>query len=485
MLALLDQIDDQSLHTEVCIVGAGPAGITLALELAAKGVNVVLLEGGTLVPPGPDGLDLYRGEISGRKYRLPVSRLRYFGGTSGHWGGWCRPLDEVDFAPKPNIEFSGWPITRKDLLPWYEPASRWLQIASNEYFTDKPSPFDDVLLPETAGINNRFFRFSPPTRFGSEYQESIAGSKQIQCFLGANATHMERNHNDEITAVMARSLSGKKLTVRAEATVLAMGGIENARFLLNSEEGPRPAIGNHSDWLGRCFMDHGGWWPGMLIAPAGLIYDRFDYQGAPIMPVLGIDENLLLERDLMNCCGLLQPMAFADDIEQTYFLNTWLGGSKRFDSADTYRLQLIFEPSPCRESRVTLSDDRDSLGLRRTHLHWVLNQADFARLSRSIDFFSNYFGVTGLGRMKLTRPVNRKNSEKRVGNGWHHMGTTRMSAQASTGVVDKNCRVHDMQNLYVLGSSVFPTVGFSNPTLTIVALACRMAKTLHGVLSRA
>jgi choline dehydrogenase-like flavoprotein len=107
VLALLDQIDDQSLHTEVCIVGAGPAGITLALELAAKGVNVVLLEGGTLVPPGPDGLDLYRGEISGRKYRLPISRLRYFGGTSGHWGGWCRPLDEVDFAPKPNIEFSG------------------------------------------------------------------------------------------------------------------------------------------------------------------------------------------------------------------------------------------------------------------------------------------------------------------------------------------------------------------------------------------
>ena len=158
-------------------------------------------------------------------------------------------------------------------------------------------------------------------------------------------------------------------------------------------------------------------------------------------------------------------------------------GSKLLEKVDTYRLQLIFEPSPCRDSRVTLSDDRDAIGLRRTHLHWAFNQADFARLKRSIELFSNYFGVTGLGRLKLTRPVNQQNSAGRIGNGWHHMGTTRMSAQPASGVVDENCRVHDTQNLYVAGSSVFPSVGFSNPTLTIVALACRLAQHLRGVLS--
>lgn len=118
MLKPLDQADFSTLLSEVCIVGAGPAGITLALELAEKGVDVVLLEGGGMAPPEPEGLDLYRGEVSGRQYPLRASRLRYFGGTSGHWGGWCRPLDEVDFAAKPNVEFSGWPITRTQLLPW-------------------------------------------------------------------------------------------------------------------------------------------------------------------------------------------------------------------------------------------------------------------------------------------------------------------------------------------------------------------------------
>ena len=483
MLKPLDQADFSTLLSEVCILGAGPAGITLALELAEKGVDVVLLEGGGMAPPEPEGLDLYRGEVSGRQYPLRASRLRYFGGTSGHWGGWCRPLDEVDFAAKPNVEFSGWPITRTQLLPWYGAAHRWLQIDSDEYFTDKPAPFGNALLPETAGVTNRYFRFSPPTRFGAEYQQAISDSKQITCLLGANAAGIERNESGEITAVTARSLSGKTLEVRASATVLAMGGIENARFLLNSEQGGGPAIGNHSDWLGRSFMDHSGWSPGALIAPTGLKYDRFSHEGSPVMPVLSIEDKLLLERDLINCCGRLLPMAFADDIESTYFQNAWFSGSKLLEKVDTYRLQLIFEPSPCRDSRVTLSDDRDAIGLRRTHLHWAFNQADFARLKRSIELFSNYFGVTGLGRLKLTKPVNQQNSTGRIGNGWHHMGTTRMSAQAASGVVDENCRVHDTQNLYVAGSSVFPSVGFSNPTLTIVALACRLAQHLRGVLS--
>ena len=202
------------------------------------------------------------------------------------------------------------------------------------------------------------------------------------------------------------------------------------------------------------------------------------------MPVLGIEDQFLLDQDLINCCGLLQPMAFTDDIEPAYFQNAWFGESEGFDEVDAYRLQLIFEPSPCRDSRVTLGKDKDAMGLRRTHLHWAFNKADFARLKRSVEIFSDYFGLTGLGRFKLTKPVNQKTSSGRIGNGWHHMGTTRMSTDPSSGVVDENCRVHDTQNLYVAGSSVFPSVGFSNPTLTIVALACRMAEHLQGVLAK-
>ena len=264
-----------------------------------------------------------------------------------------------------------------------------------------------------------------------------------------------------------------------------MGGIENARFLLNSAEDSRRATGNHSDWLGRGFMDHSSWEPGTLIGPTGLVYQRFTHQGAAVMPVLGIEDRALLEHDLINCCAILKPKAFTDDIERDYFQNRWFGESRGFDEVSAYRFRLIFEPSACRESRVTLGKEKDAFGLRRTHLNWAFNEADFARLKRSIEHFSTYFGVNGLGRLQLTKPVNKKNSNSRILNGWHHMGTTRMSADPLSGVVDENCRVHDTQNLYVAGSSVFPSVGFSNPTLTIVALACRMADHLQGVLAKA
>ena len=139
-------------------------------------------------------------------------------------------FDEVDFAAKPNVEFSGWPITRTQLLPWYSAARRWLQIESDEYFTDKPAPFGNALLPETAGVTNRYFRFSPPTRFGAEYQQAISESKQITCLLGANAAGIERNESGEITAVTARSLSGKTSKCAHLQPFWLWGGLKTLDF---------------------------------------------------------------------------------------------------------------------------------------------------------------------------------------------------------------------------------------------------------------
>ena len=247
MLAFLDQIDEDVLETDVSVIGGGPAGITLALELAELGAQVVLLEGGGLAPPGLKELDLYKGEVSGREYPLQASRLRYFGGTTGHWGGWCRPLDDVDFRAKPHIEFSGWPIKRSELAPWYEPAHRWLEMPLDEYYRGGDSPFADQLLADDFGVTSRYFRFSPPTRYGVAYRDKVVGSQRVQCLLGANATSLERGPGNEINGVNARSLAGETIQVRSRRTVLAMGGIENARFLLNTNERVEGALGNHSD----------------------------------------------------------------------------------------------------------------------------------------------------------------------------------------------------------------------------------------------
>lgn len=485
MLGSLDQLAEAVIEADVCVVGAGPAGITLALSLADLGREVVLLEGGGLAPPGPEELDLYAGEVSGRKYPLRASRLRFFGGTTGHWGGWSRPLDPIDLAAKPHIPFSGWPLERSGLDPWYAQAHQWLEIPANDYFGDRAPPFAGNLLPATLGLTTRYFRFSPPTRYGTAYRDRVAESLRVRCYLGANATGLERAGEGRIRAVFARSLQGKQLEVRARNVVLAMGGIENARFLLNSAEQTDTAIGNHSDWLGRGFMDHPGWSPGTVISQDKLAYHQFTHEEQLVMPVLGIADDVLMNERLVNCCGILHPVSFDENIEKAYFSNPWSGGLGAAGEVSSYRLQLIFEPSPCRASRVDLTEQRDALGLRRANLHWTFNDYDFEMLERSISLINAYLGQTGMGRLKLVKPVNESTIKAPIGTGLHHMGTTRMSAAPSEGVVDADCRVHGFDNLYIAGSSVFPTVGFSNPTLTIVALACRMANRIDQELSRA
>ncbi len=480
MLGSLDQLDEPIIETDVCVVGAGPAGITLALSLAQLGRQVVLFEGGGLAPPGPEELDLYAGEVSGRKYPLRASRLRFFGGTTGHWGGWSRPLDDIDFRARPHVPYSGWPIDRNELAPWYARAHEWLEIPANDYFEEHRPPFASNLFPGTLGLTTRYFRFSPPTRFGTAYRDQVAQDDRIRCYLGANATGLARAGENRIDAIQASSLQGRKVECRARYVVLAMGGIENARFLLNTDERGDAAIGNHSDWLGRGFMDHPGWSPGTVISRDNLAYHQFMHDDQMVMPVLGIADDVLMREPVANCCGILHPISFDDAIEKDYFRNPWAGGFGAAGEVSSYRLQLIFEPTPCRESRVRLTDERDALGLRRTDLHWTFNDYDFEMLDRSIMLINAYLGQTGMGRLKLVKPVNEANVKAFIGTGLHHMGTTRMSADPADGVVDADCRVHGFDNLYVAGSSVFPTVGFSNPTLTIVALACRLAQKIGG-----
>jgi 2-polyprenyl-6-methoxyphenol hydroxylase-like FAD-dependent oxidoreductase len=483
MLGFLDQLQETVVETDVCIVGAGPAGITLALSLADRGHAVTLLEAGGLAPPGPEELDPYKGSVTGRDYPLQGSRLRYFGGTTGHWGGWSRPLDAVDLAAKPHIPFTGWPLSRAELDPWYDEAHEWLEIAANDYFENSEPPFNARLLPARHGLTTRYFRFSPPTRYGSAYRDQVAKHQGVHCLLGANATSLSWRAEGEISAITARSLAGRQLEVRSRVAVLAMGGIENARFLLNTEEQASPAVGNHSDWLGRGFMDHPGWSPGVVVSRDNLAYQQFTHEGERVMPVLGIAEDTLMSEPVLNCCGMFHPVSFDDGVEKAYFDNVWTGGLGTIGEVTSYRLQLIFEPSPCRDSRLSLTDQRDALGLRRVNLHWAFNDYDFEMLDRSIGMINAYFGQTGLGRLRLSRPVTPENIARPIRTGLHHMGTTRMSEDPGEGVVDQHGKVHGVENLFVAGSSVFPAVGFSNPTLTIVALTCRMAGHIHANLS--
>lgn len=459
------------IEADVCISGAGPAGIVLALELAEQGRRVALVEGGGLDAPG-EAQSVYEGEVTGRPYPLLGSRLRWLGGTSNHWGGWVKPLDDLDFGDKPHYPLPAWPFGPEELRPWYGEAARWCEIDSDDYDAETLGGDADrrVLgFPESSGFSNRAFRFSPPTRFGSRYRAELEDSENIDCRINLNAVELIQGE-DNVRGLIARTVTGEQCTIRARQFVLAMGGIENARFLLNQQSIP----GNHADLVGRCFMDHYGFSPGRMLGPANLAYERGALPGQDLMLVISPTESMIAEGVLRNSCIMLRAHS-PDSLLAPEYWESQLFGSE--GSGGTHGIGMINEPLPHPQSRIGLTDDRDMLGLRRVSLHWHLPESEFEPVLALFDRWTRAVSGAGLARVRQIKNAAPALSAH-VGIGYHHMGTTRMSAVPEYGVTNADGRCWDRENLYVAGSSLFPHVGYSNPTLTIVALAARLAKHL-------
>lgn len=454
------------LEAEVAIAGAGPAGIVLALELAERGRRVLLIEGGGLDGPG-EAESSYDNTTSGRRYPLSGSRLRWLGGTSNHWGGWVRPFDPVDFEPRPDQELPGWPFGADTLSSWYERAAHWCEVDDTDYRPERIGLDDRAHLLDLDGTGfvHRIFRFSPPTRFGSRYRDALEGADNIDCRVHLNVVGLDQS-DTRVRSARAVTASGVRCEIRARHFVIAMGGIENARFLLNQN----PVPGNDSGLVGRCFMDHFGFTPGVLLTDAGLDYERGQIPDADLMVVMTPEPG----RSQPNSGLLLKSISPDDVLPPGYWSNAHAGGR---DGAH-YRVSMINSPIAHPESRITLNDECDRLGLRRPHLHWHLPAAEF---TPAIDLFKRWMsavGGAGLGRIRWDKREP-PGPDDHVGVGYHHMGTTRLSNAPDSGVTNPDARVWGRDNLYLTGSSLFPAAGFSNPTLTIVALASRLADHLH------
>ena len=454
------------LEADVAIAGGGPAGIVLALELAEKGRKVLLIEGGGLRSPG-DGASLYDNTTSGRAYPLTGSRLRWLGGTTNHWGGWVRPFDERDFSDQPAGELPGWPITAATLSDWYGKAAVWCEVGSDEYEPENIGLEDRarLLALEGTGFRHRIFRFSPPTRFGTRYEQALSDADSVDCWVNLNLVALEQS-DSAVRSARAVTLDGGACTVRADQFVIAMGGLENARFLLDQDAVP----GNQSDLVGRCFMDHFGFTPGTMLAAEGLQYERGQYPDEDLMTVMAPEPGT----EGPNSC-LLVSATNPDDILPPAF---WANPSVANRAGGQYKLSMINAPTPHPESRITLTEKRDALGMRRPNLHWHLPPEDFGRVIRLFERWMDSVSGKNQARVKWERQE-APTADDFVGVGYHHMGTTRMSASPDAGVVNPDGRVWDRDNLYIAGSSVYPAAGFANPTLTIVALAASMADHLH------
>ena len=471
---------------DVCICGAGPAGITTARKLAARGKRVLLLEGGGLTYS--DGSqEHYKGKNVGRPYSLETNRLRYFGGTSNHWGGLCSLFQPGTFEAGDDHGLPGWPISREQVLGSIDEAKEILDIAGKDLAQAKQqglaSPWFD-----------RFgFALSAPTRFFEKYGSEIRQSGQIDAFFNANLVDLSLSDDlARVKHLRIRNYNGVTSDVSAALYVLALGGIENARILLNANRQIPAGIGNHSGMLGRCFMES-------LNAPIGrfLVTDPKFWQvdAIPLVPT----EALMRQNDIGD--GVIE---FAPNISASA-LGSY-GGRLRvlkeflrqtgclspprvtelarrildFDCPGDGVISSLIEQEPNPDSRVSLTNDVDSFGLRRIQMNWQLNDRDLKTLRGLAIEAAKEMARHDRARVQLAPFILDPDLEIPVIGHSHHMGTTRMSANPRYGVVDENCRVHGIRNLYLAGSSVFPKCGGRNPTLTIVLLALRLGDFLSS-----
>lgn len=521
----LDELEDGIvLRADLAIVGAGAAGITLATALADTDLDVLLIESGNLELDGATQ-ELCDGESVGMEYvPLVTARQRFFGGTTNHWTGWCAPLDPVDFTARPWLNTAGWPFARDALMPNYERAQEILELG--EFVYDRrlwDEVGADLAAFDPARVGFVFKRRSGPTRMGQRYASTLQAARNIRVLLDANLVGMDlAGEQPAVTSLDLRSLDGRAAKVLPARTVLACGGIDNPRLLQAFARRPRGRALDPEDLVGRSFMEHPSWLVGHVVTPdpVGLLdlHFRRNVRGRACSIHWVLPEARQHAMQVANISMCLDPVfghadAATGDKQQSRVaemlgeLNSQVRLGLRWLRRSTYlrrpvrgvRIRVELDQMPNELSRVTLAEEVDALGLPKPRLDWRIAEADERAMERMVMAVSAEITRLDLGRIEL-HPAFGHDGWARAGNligtgvapeapemetSWHHMGTTRMAEDPRRGVVDANCRMHGVDNLYIAGSSVFPIGGATNPTMTIVAMALRLADHLAGLSGQA
>ncbi len=536
----------QILATDVCIVGAGAAGITLAMELMGTGLSIILLEAGGRSQAGASQ-SLYQGHVNDPVRHLPLDQARYrqLGGTTSLWGGRCIPFDEVDFESREWVSHSGWPIARSHLDPYYRRAHAYCECGSYDYQVASALLGMPVeMLPafkDGVVCTTKLERWSPPTQFGKVYRKTLANAETLRVFLHAVAVELVCTPpGNRVEQVQVATVQGGRFSIKAKVVVLAGGGLETTRLLLASTRTHSEGIGNHSDWLGRGYMSHihGTIARIRLTASREVMFGyETDLQGVFCRRHIAISEEAQRQHGLLNHYMVLDRPLLGDPghedgvLSAAYLLKRLFGGQQQEDlgrgkyalywrhlknvlrgspqalsilpkfgrgrllqrrrvpslllgsRSNEYYLYFQSEQIPDRNSRVTLDDAQDALGLPRLRLEFRVSEQDHdsvVRVHRLLDEELRRQQCGSLSYLGDDPQAHIREAKAVLG---HHIGTTRMSEAPSQGVVDPNCRVHGLANLFVASSSVFPTSSHANPTLTIVALAVRLADHLKTIVS--
>ena len=502
--------DGTTISPDLAIIGGGPAGISLALALKDTPFSILILEGGGQ-EFDPATQALYKGSESGEPYvPLDQGRLRFLGGSSNHWGGFCRPLDPIDFEERSWVSNSGWPFGIETLRPYFSRAQALVEAGPwlyDDMERHLPAQDRNAMPLGPGGLYTSWFQFSMTqggghaTYFGQRYGEDLKAAARIKLWLNAGVTNLTLAHDaGRLEQLSVATLEGKRFTVTPRFTVLAAGAMENARLLLASNDVMKPGVGNQNDLVGRFFADH----PiprdvGTLVLFAGavspLYWNTNDVNGSTrmadgtlIRAVLSPTQDFIRRQHLLGSLTTVENPVRLSEADTAAVVATAQALGVDAGQARAYTLGVGLEPSPDPDRRLTLTAARDALGMPRLSLNTTLPQGDFLLYQKTLRELGRQLLASRLGMLRLNYHdrdgwLHGMTSQKQLWWGNHHLGTTRMHADPRRGVVDANSKVHGLPNLFVAGSSVFPTYGSSNPTMNLLALTLRLADHLKTVMA--
>jgi choline dehydrogenase-like flavoprotein len=537
--------DGEVIPTDVCIVGAGPAGIALARELSSAGLEILVLERGEAVRQarGSEGTVVNLG----LRYPVKTTRAFGFGGSINEWivetplgGGMgrLRELDEEDFERREWIPYSGWPFSKDVVRPFYTRARQLFGSDSVSHRPDDEWDTEGAANPFLNGgdsLQSRLFTFANPAIFAAEYRRQLENRENV--LVLTNATVAEVQSTDSMATSVRVLAEGRSFSVVARAYVLAAGGLETARILLCSRTSGDHSLGNRHDLVGRFFMEHPHYVSGLLIPTDASLIQATEHHsihmrdGVPVQHKISLSEETVEREGLPRCVFMLSPsrrtarlrlLSYSDAGTRSIHralemrnelrtngrktpplreLSTALGmaphlvrfgaskaitragahlGAARYSEPQVFKIQAMAEQVPDPASRLILTDKRDAFGLPIGGLDWRLTDTDLAGYRRTQSLLGR--GLRTAGHTRVRSLLEGRSLLPGLIGGCHHMGTTRMHTSPRHGVVDANCRLHEARNVFVAGSSVFPTAGYANPFLTTLALTLRLADHLRAEL---
>lgn len=515
--------DGAALEADLCVVGAGAAGIAIAREFLGTGTSVLVLESGGR-RRSRLGNSLNEGESTGLDpASLTDGRERVLGGTTALWAGQCLPPEPSTFAERDWVPHSGWPLDDSQLEPFYRRAEALFDI-EGEFYDERIWDAFRVERPqiERGRLMHRFTVWCPQPHLGRLYHRQLAASANVRVLLHATTTAISTTAaGDRFESLRVTTPEGKTFRVRARACVLCAGAVENARLLLASNEVHTAGLGNEHDLVGRFFQDHPNS-QGAVVASGdearlqelyGLLYrKRVRYLPRLVLaPELERAERVL-------ACAAHPVFHFGEEsgIEATRRVYRAVRARRRPErlgrelgriARDVRRLvpvayrrvahgrsarvpphvvtlQIHAEQAPNPDSRVTLSQRRDRLGEPLPKVDWRLTELDRRTAEVMVDTVAGEFRRAGLGEVRAEPWLAGPGWSSHVNDSFHQMGTTRLGRDPKRSVVDPDGQVHGVDGLFVAGASVFPAAGFANPTLMIAALAIRLGDHLKELVPR-